>query len=199
MRTERGASIHNVWQLGPMDGWQHDPDRFACWSQNADTNLFLQLALAPEGTEMECFEGRRDPLRGWIGAHGHDAQPAPLVEFRYPGRGWRSTVSAVLLAAFTGSARPGFAIRRAASDGIVHHLELATPEGLIDRLAWSTSLEVPIEDGDPLVTDSPFAWIRTDGSGALVSSYLLDGCYLMYRGDVVFEQQDRGSALVAYG
>jgi hypothetical protein len=199
MGTERGASIHNVWQLGPMDGWQHDPDRFAWWSRNADTNLFLQLVLAPEGTEMECFEGRRDPLRGWIGAHGHGAQPAPLVEFRYPGGGWRSTVSAVLLAAFTGSARPGFAIRRAASDGIVHHLELATPEGLIDRLAWSTNLEVPIEDGDPLVTDSPFAWIRTDGGGALVSSYLLDGCYLMYRGDVVFEQQDRGSALVAYG
>ncbi len=198
MGTERGASIHNVWQMGPMDGWQEDRGRLAWWSRNADTNLFLQLALAPPGAEMECFEGSRDPLRGWIGAHGNDAQPAPQVEFRYPGGGWRSTVSAVLLASFAGTAPPGFALRRASTDGLLHHLEFATPEGPIDHAVWTTSLEVPIEDGDPLVTDSPFAWIRTDADGALISSYLLDGHYLMYRGDVVFEQQDGGSALVAY-
>ncbi len=98
MAADPGAEVRNVWQLGPMKGWTHDAKNLTFTSEH----LHLQMS-APRGAEMQCFEGSREPLRGWIGHHGDDAVPAPLVEFRYPA----PAVTAVLL-----STRPGYALTR---------------------------------------------------------------------------------------
>ena len=98
MAADPGAEVRNVWQLGPMKGWSHDAKNLTFTSEH----LHLQMS-APRGAEMQCFEGSREPLRGWIGHHGDDAVPAPLIEFRYPA----PAVTAVLL-----STRPGYTLTR---------------------------------------------------------------------------------------
>ena len=179
MSADAGADIRNVWQLGPMEKWERDPGALAWWSGNGDGNVMVQLAAAPAGASMECFEGSREPLRGWLGAHGDDAVAAPLVEFRYraPARG--AAVSAVLIAPFTGPARPRYAVHAGnIGRGTVHHLEIALPGGGTDEIAWTTGLMAPVDDARPFTTDAAFVWRRKDARGAEVKRWLPGGSYL---------------------
>jgi hypothetical protein len=197
MCADRGAMVHNVWQMGPMEGWAADPATLSWHSKNADTNLHLQVALAPEGTAMECFEGSLEPRRGWIGWHGDDSAPAPQAEFRYPAR-LPGVTTAVLLAAVQGDAACPYQVKAAGSDGYLHHVELQLPGGVTDHLAWTRSLELPIEDGAPLVSDSPFVWLRRDASGEPMTCYALDGSYVDCGGTRLFDFDTRDSRLVTF-
>jgi hypothetical protein len=80
-------------------------------------------------TEMECFEGSREPIRGWVGLHGNDAIPAPLVEFRYPTGVRGGSLSAVLLAPFSGATPPAYRAKRTSqrSWGRLRHIEMILP------------------------------------------------------------------------
>ena len=180
MSADAGQGIRNCWQLGPVRSWSHDARKFAWWSESGGTNLLLHLAAAPEGTSMECFEGSRQPRRGWVGASGNDAAAAPLVEFRYPSRQGGPVVSAVLLWPFKGAARPRYEVRGAGavSQGAVHHLELALPDGSTDHVAWSSGLTLPVDDARPYVTDAPFVWQRMGRNGKPSRTFRLGGSYL---------------------
>jgi hypothetical protein len=180
MTADAGQEIRNCWQLGQVSSWSHEPKEFAWWSRAGGTNLSLQLAAAPEGTSMECFEGNRQPLRGWVGAAGDNAVAAPLVEFRYPSRQGAAVISAILLWPFTGPARPRVEARGAGSNlrGAVHHLELALPDGSIDHVAWSSGLALPVDDARPFVTDAPFVWQRAGHDGKPSRTFRLGGSYL---------------------
>lgn len=161
MRADPGSEVHNVWQLGPMDKWSSDPSEFSWWSENSDTNLFLQLVSPPPRTVMQCFEGSRDPLRGWIGWHGYDAQPAPQVEFRYPIKGPVPVISAVLLVPYSGTTRPHYSVTgdRDLSRAAIHHLQIRRPDGSMDALVWSSGLSLPVDHTAALV------WIHKDAAG----------------------------------
>jgi hypothetical protein len=177
MTTEAGREIRNCWQMGPMEKWSQDAESL-CWrSENRDANVLLQLALAPAGTSMQCFEGSREPLRGWVGQHGDDSVPAPAVEFRYPSAPGEPVVTAALLVPFAGQTKPGYRVKlRPASNGGDQHLEIGHPNGITDHIAWTRSLALPIEDARPFTTDARLVWTRSDHS----RRYLLDGSYLKF-------------------
>ncbi len=197
MEADGEATVHNCWQMGPMEGWSKEEETLSWWSRNEGVNLFLQLIPFEGKAEMECFEGSREPLRGWVGSHGHDAIPAPLVEFRYPSGGGGGSTSAVLLAPFQGTEKPSFAIKRASSTGWgqVHHLELRLPDGSTDSISWTNGLSLPVDDGDPVVTDAPFAWLHLNAAGEPVKCFLLDGSYLEYNGRSLLRGSKREAKL----
>jgi hypothetical protein len=195
MTTDPGAEIRNCWQLGPMDRGSQDGASFTWWSENPDGNLLLQLMAPPAETLMQVFEGSREPLRGWVGRHGNDAVPAPLVEFRYPARRQGPVLSAVLLAAFAGKARPSYTLKRMDSfRGALHHLELGLPDGSTDVIAWSSGLALPVDDGRPFLSDGPFVWCR-NSHGKPAKCFLVDGSYLRYDGVSLHEASRRTTAL----
>ncbi len=198
MQADPGTSVRNCWQMGPMEAWTLDREALSWRSQNGDENVFLQLALAPANTEVECFEGSREPLRGWIGSHGNDSQPAPLVEFRYPARGG-ATTSAVLIVPVAGREAPRYTITRRETAGPIHHVELTTPAGATDHLAWSTNLEVPIEDAKPVVSDATLVWLRTDAKGVPAKAYLFDGSYVRFADGTVVESGPRRTQSLTFG
>lgn len=177
MNADPGSEVRNVWQLGPMDKWSQDLPALSWWSENADTNLFLQLVIPPHKAVMHCFEGSREPLRGWVGLHGDDAVPAPQAEFRYPVESAGAVVSAVLLVPFTGAGRPRYTVSGDAdlSQGTIHHLKIGLPDGYVDSVAWTNGLALPVEDGKPLTTDATLVWLRKDAAGKEVKRFLLGG------------------------
>ena len=179
MASDRGAEIRNVWQLGPMEKWERDPGALAWWSQNQDANLAVQLIAAPAGAAMECFEGSRTPLRGWLGRRGNDSVPAPQVEYRYAAERAGTVMTAVLLVPFTGRERPRYTVNRAeVGRGSIHHVELALPNGSVDEIAWSSGLALPVDDARPFTTDATFVWRRKDTRGAEVKRFAPGGSYL---------------------
>ncbi|MBI4876106.1 MAG: alginate lyase family protein [Acidobacteria bacterium] len=178
MAADEGQEIRNVWQLGPMERWTHDANSFAWRSENPDANLLVQLVVPPAKTEMRCFEGSRAPLRGWVGWHGNDAAPAPLVEFRYPSHRGSAVVSVVLLASYAGQKPPRIAVKSQRAG----FLELSLPDGSTDTLAWSLGLALPIDNGRPFVTDGTFVWLRTGATGEPVRHFTLGGSYLNFNG-----------------
>jgi hypothetical protein len=198
--ADRGATVHNCWQMGPMDAWSMDQEALTWWSRNSDSNILVRCIPFVENAEMECFEGSRDPIRGWVGLHGNDAIPAPLVEFRYPSGISAGSPSAVLLAAFTGDAPPHYDVKRKsqAGRGRIRHLELALPSGGADLLSWSKELNSPVEDGSPITSDAFFVWLRLDASGKPAKCFLLDGSYLEYERRLFHESASRQSTLVRF-
>ena len=155
MTTEAGRTIHNCWQMGPVEKWQHDPAGLL-WTAAGHR---LQLALAPPETAMQCFEGQAEPLRGWVGVHGDDKQAAPLVEFRYPSARNRPVITAALLAPAGYSVQP-----KAAAGGAVQQIDVALPDGGTDHLVWTNGLALPVEDRRPMTNDARLAWWRGDGN-----------------------------------
>jgi hypothetical protein len=179
MGSDAGAEIRNVWQLGPMEKWEQDPAAFSWWSRNPDTNLMVQLLTPPADSVMQCFEGSREPIRGWLGLHGSDKVAAPLVEFRYPAKRNGTVMSAVLLAPFSGAERPRYTVKRAEiGRGVIHHLELALPGGGTDEIAWTTGLALPVDDARPFTTDGSFVWRRKDAQGNEVKRFAPGSSYL---------------------
>jgi hypothetical protein len=169
MTTEPERSIRNCFQLGPMEKWSHDAQGLRWWSGNADTNLLAQMVVAPAKAEMEVFEGKRDPLRGWVGHHGNDAAAAPLVEYRYQAQSSRPVMSVVLLAAFRGAEPPRITVVSPRPQ----RLTISRTGGPVDHVAWTQGLELPVEGGSPFTTDARFVWAREGGA-----ELLLEGTYL---------------------
>ncbi len=200
MEAEGGASVHNCWQMGPMESWKADRDALSWWSRNSDINLLVKLIPFAEDTEMECFEGSRDPIRGWVGLHGNDAIPAPLVEFRYPAGLSGGSPSAVLLAPFSGDTPPDYSVKRTARAGWGHLrcIELALPDGGTDLVAWTKDLSSPAEYGSPIVSDAPFVWLRVDARGRPAMCFMLDGSYLEWAGRQLHDADRREVALLAF-
>jgi hypothetical protein len=201
IEADPGAEVRNVWQLGPMEEWKANARSLTWWSKNKDANLFLQMALAPEGTVMECWEGSRQPLRGWVGNRGDDAASAPLVEFRCPAGAWRGAASAVLLVPYSGPTRPACAVRKAtnAREGLLHHLEVTLPDGGMDHVAWSKNLDTALEGIGGLATDATFVWLRTDASGRPKKCFRLDGSYLEFRGREWHAGSRRRTGIITLG
>ncbi len=163
IRADRDLIAHNCWQMGPMDRWSADPKRLTWRSHNADANLLLQfIPFQDDPVEMQCFEGSKDPLRGWVCHHHHDATPAPLVEFRYPAHPG-GAASAALIVPFAGAEQPSLAVIKSAVRpwAQLRHLEIALPNGSVDHIAWSHGLSAAVDD-EPFVTDAPFVWLRTE-------------------------------------
>jgi hypothetical protein len=177
MSADPGSEVRNVWQFGPMERWSQDVTALSWWSENGDRNLFLQLVLPPHKAVMQCFQGSREPPRGWVGLHGDDAVAAPLAEFRYPVESARAVVSAVLLVPFSGTNRPRYTVDGDAdlSKGIIHHLKIHLPDGYEDSVAWTDGLALPVEDGKPLTTDAALVWLRRDSAGKELKRFLLGG------------------------
>jgi len=158
-----------------MEKWAKDEKAFRWWSQNRDGNLLLQLITPPAKTEMACFEGSRDPLRGMVGFHGNDNVAAPMVEFRYPATNEQPVSSAVLIAPFSGGEVPAYAATvRTKPRSSVQQLEIAQPGGGKDRIAWTAGLALAIDDSSPFTTDATFLW-RREGTA---KQFLLNGTYL---------------------
>ena len=178
IESDPGADAQNIWQLGPMDKWSHEATSLAWWSENRDSNLLLQMLVHPTDTLMQCYEGSRDPIRGWVGVHGDDEIPAPLVEFRYsaPSR------SVVLLAPFSGP-RPAYTLKEATFKEkdrrlVLGHLILGLPDGSTDEIAYSDKLALPVDNGQPFITDGVFVWRRTSPVGVAGKAFVLGGTYL---------------------
>ena len=211
MDADPGAPIHSCWQMAPMEAWTADRDTLSWWSRNPDMNLLLKCIPFAEGAEMECFEGSREPIRGWVGRRGNDAIPAPLVEFRYPSGSPGGSPSAVLLAPFAVGAPPPGAPQSAAADapppylvrraclagwGRLRRLELTTPSGATDLIVWTKDLSSPVEDGT-VKTDAPFVWLRLSVAEEPRRCFLLDGSHLEYKGRVLHDAAPRQAGLLA--
>jgi hypothetical protein len=199
IRSDSRTTAHTCWQMGPMDGWVGDESALSWRSQNADANLQMQfVSFQDSPIAMECFEGSRDPLRGWVNHRGDDALPAPLVEFRYPVEG-AAAVTAALLVPFAGSAAPRYSLRRKTVSGWaqLRHLEIAGPGDSTDHIGWSQGLSASVDDADPFVTDAPFVWLRSDPTGNAMECFLLDGSYLRHGGKRVHEGTRRETAWIA--
>jgi len=198
MEADSGATVHSCWQMGPMDSWAVDRDTLSWWSRNSDANLLVRCIPFVENTKMDCFEGSRDPIRGWVGLHGNDAIPAPLVEFRFPAGRSRGSASAVLLAPFSGDAPPGYVVKRTSQAGWGHlrYIELGLPDGGTDLIAWTKDLSSPAEYGSPIISDAPFVWLRMDAGGRPTKCFMLDGSYLEWEGRELHDADRREAALL---
>ncbi len=199
MDGDRDATVHSVWQMGLMDAWSKDESQLAWWSTNKDTNLFLQFLPFGEEVKMECFEGSREPRRGWVSTLDNwpGLTPAPLVQFSYPCSDDPSA-SAVLLVPFAGAHKPAYAVRRAVGNSGYgrHELELGRPDGGTDLIAWSSCLSGPLERlSSSLVSDGPFVWLRLDASGKAVKGFVLDGSFVTYRGREISRAPKRKAML----
>jgi hypothetical protein len=197
--ADGGATVHNCWQMGPIDSWKADPDSLSWWSQNSDANILVKCIPLAGIADMDCFEGSREPLRGWVGLHGDDAIPAPLVEFRYPAGLSGGSPSAVLLAPFSGGAPPRYAVRQTSRAGRGHlrHLALDLPSGATDLITWTQDLSSPAEYGSPIVSDAPFVWLRLDAAGRPAKCFMLDGSCLAWEGRQLHDAPRRESQLLA--
>ena len=193
MDTDDDATVHNCWQSAPVDAWEMDERALAWRSKNSDVNLLVRMVYAPDGVEMQCFDGQTDPPRGLIGdaLNRRTYLPAPTIEFRYGGRRFGGAFTATLLAPFEGRVAPAFDVidAHAADDpwgrNQLHTLTLGLPDGNTDTVAWSTDIELPIETDAPFVTDGTFVWCRRAANGALTRHFVLDGTYLEVDGNAV--------------
>jgi len=199
MEADSGAAVHNCWQMGRMEAWTAEADSLSWWSRNPDSNVLVKCVPLLEGTEMECFEGSREPIRGWVGQHGDDAIAAPLVEFRYPSGVSGDSPSAVLIVPFTGDAPPSYVARRSALAGWgrLRHVELALPNGATDLITWTKDLNSPVEHGSPMVSDAPFVWLRLDAAGRPAKCFMVDASYLAWEGRGLHDTARRETALLA--
>jgi len=155
MTADRDTEIRNCWQMAPAK-WSQDAKALAWWSEGEETNLAVQLVGPPQGSTVVCSD------EGMVG-YGDRIVAAPRVEFRYPAQsGTAPTISAVLLAAYKGPERPKFTVRSAGdlSRGTIHHLEVVSPGGAVDQVAWTNGLALPVDDGRPFVTEARFVWAR---------------------------------------
>ncbi|MFB3881578.1 MAG: heparinase II/III family protein [Armatimonadota bacterium] len=195
MVADAGATVHNCWQMGPTEAWASDTGALNWWSRNPDVNLLARCIPFAGAVEMECFDGSREPIRGWVGAHGHDAVPAPLLEFRYPSGTGGDSSTAVILAPFRGENPPSYLPRQAARAGWgpLRHLELGLPSGGADLFSWSRDLSAPADQVGPVSSDARFVWLRLDASGRPARCFLLDGSYLEHEGRLLLETPRRGS------
>jgi hypothetical protein len=150
-----------------MDKWSQDLPGLSRRSENADTNLFLQLVIPPRKAVMHWFGGSREPPRGWVGLHGDDAVPAPQVEFRYPVESGRAVVSVVLLVPSTEAGQPRYTVNGDAdlSQGTIHHLKIDLPDGYVDSVHWTNGLALPVENDQALTTEAALVWLRKDATG----------------------------------
>ncbi|HUV39947.1 MAG TPA: heparinase II/III family protein, partial [Planctomycetota bacterium] len=186
MECDDDRTVHACWQSAPVDGWETDAETLAWRSKNAEVNLLVKMLYAPEGTTMHCFEGQNDPPRGLIGdaSHRREPIPAPVVEFRYPGKRFPGRFTATLLAPFEGTDAPAFEVveARPAADPWdrlqLHYLTLARPDGSTDTVGWSQDLEIPVEIDGPFVTDATFVWCRRDAKGKVTRHFAPGGTYL---------------------
>lgn len=197
---DAGATVHNCWQMGPFEAWTAEPELLRWWSQDPGQNVLVQgIPFHAEEAAMECFCGSREPLRGWVGHRGHDAVPAPLVEFRYATGRPGGSPWAALIAPFQGDTPLAYAAARTALAGWgrLRHLELALPTGGTDVFAWTANLDSPADYGHPLASDASFAWLRLDAARRPVSCFLLDGSYVKWEGRVLHDRGQRSTEMVA--
>lgn len=197
MEADPGATVHNVWQMGPMEAWEKDAEQLSWWSRNADSNLFLQLIPFSAKAQMECFEGSTDPLRGWVGKSQTEVTAAPQVDFSYPCTG-DSTGTAVLLVPFLGNDRPGYTVKRTGTAGgrwggeLLYELELGRPDGGTDLIAWSATLETALEElSSGLTSDGGLVWLRRDANGHPIRGFVLDGSFVQHQGETLYESGAR--------
>ncbi len=199
MDADAGHQIHNVWQMGPMEGWEHDPKALTWWSINEDTNLLLQMAKPTvKDVEMKVWEGSDQPFRGWIGKGATVKTPAPQIDFRYPSDRVWTNASIVLLVPFKGDKRPDCRVRTVESrdHDRQHYLEVELPNGSVDHIAWTAALAMPVEDLGGLTSDAPLVWYRTDKQGEPHGLFLLEGSYVARAGRTLHETAKRQTAFV---
>jgi hypothetical protein len=204
MEADPDTTVHNVWQMGPMAGWAKDEGKLAWWSQNSDSNLFLKLIPFTEDVRMQCFDGSRDPLRGWLGRNQQEVTAAPQVDFSYPCAGG-SSASAVLLVPFLGDHQPSYVVKRIGTAGgrhggeLLYELEVGLPDGGTDLVVWSGTLETALEElPSTLTSDGTFIWLRTDASGRPVKGFVLDGSFVSHHGKIIYEGAKREATLLAF-
>jgi len=198
MTAEAGHEVRNCFQMGPMEAWKLGTKKLVWWSENKDTNVMVQMIMPAEAVETVCVEGCMNPIRGWVGFHGNDAVPAPLVEFRYPSTGRHCGVtSAAIVASYKGTDRPKFDVKRSESspDGYTHFIEIAVPGGKTDVIAWTKGLALPIELGH-FISDARFVWWRSGGNAGREGGYLVDGSYVEIDGRIVWKSRKRVTGLV---
>ncbi len=180
--AQLGSDVHNVWQLGPMDGVRTDADQLSVHTTNAETNLLLRMVLAPDECVMSCEQGQLSPPAGWVGSSFRGAKqvPAPQVVYRYPAGRPAGGISAVLAMPFAGSEVPQVRVVRqaASSGGISQYLVLDFGDGRRDYLGWSPQLVQAVELDREVETDATFFWVRQENGGPPREGFLLDGAYL---------------------
>lgn len=198
MTGEQDQSIHNVWQMSPMERWTHDPERLAWWSTNVGTNLWLQMVYAPNDVEMECFEGQEDPPRGLIGKDAVTPRPAPQLEFRYA-TGRQRGISAVLLAPFKGDTPVPYAMDcpERYTNGAARAFSIGHSDGTTDHVCWTPELGSAVEHGG-FNTDARLVWLRTTPDGEPARLFLVEGSYLEMEGKMIFEDDSRATRFEAF-
>ena len=99
MAADPGAEVRNVWA---SNRWS--AGRTTRRTSPSPPSTF-SWCCPPRAAAQRCnaSKGAGSRLRGWMGHHGDDAVPAPLIEFRYRA----PAVTAVLL-----STSPGYTITR---------------------------------------------------------------------------------------
>jgi hypothetical protein len=197
MNADNNATIHNVWQMGPMEGWEKDERKLSWWSKNKDENLFLQLIPFGGNVQMQTFEGSKDPLRGWVAKNQVEAIPAPQVEFRYPSH--YSVGAATLLISYAGEQKPAYTAKRTGTgkgDETLYEIEISLPNGGADLIAWSASLTTALENmPSSLNTDATFVWLRSDTSGKPTKSFVLDGSFVDFKAKRICDAPKREARL----
>jgi hypothetical protein len=155
-----GKEIRNCFQMGPTKSWHMDKAGSTWYSENPDINLLIkpvcfQCSHDPirrdlAGITMQCFEGRPDPIRGWLWAPGFNHIPAPLLEMTLPveGNGGKDIISAVLLAPFKGTKPPAFKTEiNYLHANIAFEMQIRKENQYTDIIAWTTRMFGPLEYG----------------------------------------------------
>jgi hypothetical protein len=67
-------------------------------------------------------------------------------------------------------------------------LELAWPEGRVDRLLLSACLATALDETEGVETDSALVWLRLGPDGRPLRHVRLGGSYVRYQGKVISKQ-----------
>jgi hypothetical protein len=182
--AETGRTVETVWQMTPMKAWRQDAGALTWQSQGESPNFHLQMLLAPKDSTLSVYEGQKEPLRGWFcDTYGTPPAPAPQVVFKHP---CDSRFHATLAMPLPGNMKPPVTRERAFGTG--RCLELAWPDGRVDRLLLSACLATALDETEGVETDSALVWLRLGPDGRPLRHVRLGGSYVRYQGKVISKQ-----------
>jgi len=162
-------SLELNWQFSPGT-LEIDAAQRRVLTRNADANLLLCFAQAPDNAEIEMHEGEENPSRGWIWDNTRFAGiPAPQVSLVcHPWKGHVETLVS-LLVPYRGTAVPEFETEVIPGDvqrGLAARLIISWPDGSRETVSWTPGLDTMLGRCEDADTDGLLLYRRDDADAA---------------------------------
>lgn len=178
--THENPDLEVNWQLAPGPV-RIDEDKHCVVTEHKDANLLMLFPLLAEDMDMSVYEGRRNPMRGWVQHRqkGQQGEPAPQLALECsPMLNYEEHVVSVLVP-FDGEEKPELMAKaKAPADkSTPGEVKLRWKDGSTDTIFWMNGLKTMIGRTDHLDTDASLLHVQRDADDNIQQIGAADSTY----------------------